>query len=403
MHKLPELNIPAGNIEKLKIALDFGADAVYSGIKGFSLRNFAENLTFDQIAIGKKITHDAQKKLYITLNIFARNDHFEKLPDILKELANIKVDAIVISDPGIINYSKRYAPDVPIFLSTQMNVTNIESVRFWKDVGIKRIILARELSLSEIKYIRNESDIELEIFVHGSMCVSYSGRCILSDYLSSRNANLGECTQPCRWGYRLLEEKRPNEYIQIFEDEGWTYILSSKDLCMIEHIPELVESGVDAFKIEGRMRGILYLVMVTSVYRKVMDEYFNLGVNFNFGRKYVEELEKVSNREYCTGFYYGPPVMNNYETPYFQNYQLAGVVIGKNEILKGIRVDVKSKIKTGDLIDILSPGFDYCTYRIEKIIKDEDSLVDVAQPNEIVFLQPYFDCSRNSILIKKAL
>ncbi|MBU1625845.1 U32 family peptidase [bacterium] len=389
--KKPELNIPAGNMEKLKIALNYGADAVYCGIKDLSLRNFANNFTIFELSDATGIAHTMGKKVFVTLNIFGRNHHLPALPAMLEELARINIDALIISDPGFITFAQRYAPNIPIFLSTQMNVTNIESVLFWQKFGIKRIILARELSLSEIKEIRNSTDIELEVFVHGSMCIAYSGRCIMSSYMSSRSANLGECTQPCRWNYKIMEEKRPGEYFPIVEEDGWTNILSSKDLCMIEHIPELVNSGVDAFKVEGRMRGLLYLAAVTSVYRRALDHYFEDPGKFVMKDEYFEELKKVSNRGYCTGFYFGYPGKDDHNISgpdYHQEFNIIGLVLSTNDRLEGMRVELRGKIMKGDSIEVLTPSNSIFDYRVDRIVTENGCDAELAQPNSVVYLYP---------------
>jgi len=405
MLKRSELNAPAGNSEKLKVAIKYGADAVYCGLKEFNLRNYADNFSTDQLSETTGYVHDAGKKIYVALNIFARNSHLDSLPEIVKELSRIKVDALIISDPGFIRLIQKHAPDIPIFLSTQMNVTNLESVKFWQDIGIKRIILARELSLKEICEIRDATSIELEVFIHGSMCVAFSGRCILSTYMASRGANLGECTQPCRWKYHLLEEKRPGEYYPVFDDGEVTQIMSSKDLCMVEHIPELVGIGVESFKIEGRMRGIPYLASVTAIYRALIDKYLNDPADYKFDDRYIKELEKTSNRGFCTGFFFGSPGVEDYNfkgPSYHQDYKFIGLVDSLNGNMDGIKVNMKGKILKGDNIEILTPDGKVHEYCVEKIVNEENEIVEVAQPNSTVKIFPYEDYPELSVLRKIA-
>ncbi|HHY90460.1 MAG TPA: U32 family peptidase, partial [Clostridiales bacterium] len=272
-----ELLAPAGDLEKLKIAVIYGADAVYIGGQTFGLRAAAKNFSFEDMKRGIQFAHEHGKKVYVTLNIIPHNADIEELPSYLEQLKTLNIDAVILSDPGTLMYVQEHMPDVDIHLSTQANTTNYLSALFWYKQGVKRIILARELSITEIKEIRRQipPDLELEAFIHGAMCISYSGRCLLSNYMASRDANRGECAHPCRWKYYLMEEKRPGEYIPVFEDEKGTYFLHSKDLCMIEHIPELIESGINSFKIEGRMKSIYYVATIVNAYRRAIDTYLN--------------------------------------------------------------------------------------------------------------------------------
>lgn len=273
-YKKPELVAPGGDIEKLKTAIEYGADAVYVGGEGFNLRMGATNLTTEEIKEATSWVHERGKKIYVALNIFARNYHVSGIRSYLKRLAEIPIDAVIVSDPGVFLTVREIAPHVPIHLSTQANTTNTKSLEFWHQQGMKRAVLARELTLGEIKEITNNAPIQTEVFVHGAMCMSYSGRCLLSGFMANRHANLGDCSHSCRWHYVLKEEKRPDETYPIVEDESGTFILSSKDLCMIQHIPELVHAGVTAWKIEGRMKSPYYVAAVTRVYREALDRYF---------------------------------------------------------------------------------------------------------------------------------
>ena len=271
--KLPELVLPAGNLEKLKTAILFGADAVYLGGKEFSLRAYADNFSLEEMAVGQAFARQRNKKVYVTVNILAHNCDLQQIPPYLEKLEEMQVDGLIISDPGIIKLAQRYAPSLSLTLSTQASVTNYQTAAFYRDLGVKRIVLARELSLEEIQEIKQKVDIEIEMFIHGAMCVSYSGRCLLSHYMTGRSANYGACAHPCRYRYALVEEKRPGEYYPIEEDQRGSYILNSRDLCLLEYVPRLMDIGIDAFKVEGRMKSPLYVASVASVYRQAIDRY----------------------------------------------------------------------------------------------------------------------------------
>ena len=294
-YKMPELVAPAGSMDKLKTAIEYGADAVYAGGKDFNLRNASANFTLDEIGLAVDYVHKRDKKLYIALNIFAHNCHVSKIEQYLNELAKYPVDAFIVSDPGVLSIVRDVIPEATIHISTQANCTNVRAADFWHQQGVKRVVLARELSLSEISKISTNSDCTTEVFVHGAMCLSYSGRCYLSSYMANRGANLGDCAQSCRWKYSLVEEERPGEYLQVFEDGEFTSIMSSRDLCMIEHIPELIAAGVDAWKIEGRMKSQYYVATVTRIYREAIDTFFENDV-YEYQDKWLEELGKISNR-----------------------------------------------------------------------------------------------------------
>ncbi|MFN3531817.1 MAG: peptidase U32 family protein [Candidatus Brocadia sp.] len=355
-YKKPELVAPAGDIEKLKTAIEYGADAVYAGGEGFNLRMGAAGLTIPEIEEATDWVHERKKKIYITLNIFARNYHVSGTRAYLKKLAEIPVDAVIVSDPGIFLTVKEIAPHIPIHLSTQANTTNVKSAEFWYRQGVKRVILARELTLGEIKEITNNSQVETEVFVHGAMCMSYSGRCLLSSFMTNRHANLGDCAHSCRWQYVLKEEKRPNETYPIIEDESGTFILSSKDLCMIQHIPELVHAGVSAWKIEGRMKSQYYVAAVTRVYREALDRYFADPRGYVYDPRWLSELEKVSHREYGTGFFFGNQGYNSQTTHpgnfYIKEYDYLGMI---NNVLSGdvAEVLVKNRILGNTSVEVM--------------------------------------------------
>ena len=290
--KIPELLAPAGNLEKLEIAFTYGADAVYIGGENFSLRAGAGNFSIEEIERGMEIAHKMDKRLYVAVNIFAHNRDLDQLPGFFLKLAAIGVHGVIVSDPGIMRIVRSVAPSLPLHLSTQANCTNLESGRFWEDQGVERIILARELSLGEIKEIRDGLSIHLEAFVHGAMCVSYSGRCLLSSFLTGRSANRGDCSHPCRWEYQLVEQKRPGELYPIIEEDRGTFILNANDMCMIEHIPELIEAGIDSLKIEGRMKSVHYVATVVKNYREAIDSFLEDPDNWECKPQWLEELKR---------------------------------------------------------------------------------------------------------------
>ena len=401
--KKPELLAPAGNLEKLKVAIHYGADAVYLSGKSYGLRSFAGNFTIPQMEEGIKLAHKKGVKVYVTVNIFLRNDDMEKLADYLSNLEELGVDAIIVSDPGIILIARKLVTHVPLHLSTQANTTNWRSMEFWKDQGISRVNLARELSFSEIKYTREKVDIEIETFVHGAMCISYSGRCLLSNYLTHRDSNRGECSQPCRWKYMLMEESRPGIYLPIFEDDRGSYILSSEDLCLIEYIPDLIGAGVDSLKIEGRMKGINYVGNVVRVYRKAIDEYLDNPDKYEFRKEWLEELKKVSHRNYTTGFFCEKSTrgsQNYSSSSYVQTHDLVGVVrdvLGDNEI----KVEVRNQIRLGDEVEFIGKSGEINHLFLEKMTNEDDETIEIAQPNQIVILTVNFPTSVTDLILKQ--
>lgn len=301
-----EILAPAGDLEKLKLAIIYGADAVYLGGDRFGLRAAAKNFSIEQIKEGVEFAHSRGKKLYVTVNMIPHNEDFDGLEDYLRDLQQAGVDALIASDPGVIMKIKEAVPGMEIHLSTQANNTNYMSARFWHAQGIKRVVVARELSVGEIAEIRANipADMEIEAFVHGAMCISYSGRCLISNYMTGKDANKGECKHPCRWKYALMEETRPGEYYPIYEDERGTFFFNSKDLCLIEHIPELVEAGIKSFKIEGRMKSAYYVATIVRAYRMAIDEYIKDPKGWQFKSEWLEELEKVSHRGFTKGYQY---------------------------------------------------------------------------------------------------
>lgn len=377
----PELLAPAGDLEKLKMAIRFGADAVYVGGKQFGLRASAGNFDQDQMAEGVRFAHQHGAKVYVTVNIFAHNRHIESLPEYLKELESLGVDAILVSDPGVLSVARETAPKLPLHISTQANTTNWASVKFWADQGAERVVLAREMSLEEIKEIKDKVNIELETFVHGAMCMSYSGRCLMSSYMTGRSANLGECAQPCRWKYSLVEEKRPGQYFPIEEDEHGTYVFNSMDLCMIEYIPELVKAGIDSFKIEGRMKSIHYVATVVSVYRKAIDNYFENPEGWKFNPAWMDEIRKVSHREYTTGFFFGKENFRgeNTETSgYRREYDFVGVVREYLSDKKQAVIEQRNKFGLGDKLEITGPETPAFIQKVEYMTDGEGKPIESA-------------------------
>jgi len=383
-----ELLAPAGDLEKLKIAILYGADAVYLGGRHFGLRAGAGNFSLDELAEGVAFAHANGAKVYVTVNIFAHNQDLELLPDYLASLVENDVDGVIVSDVGVLDLIRTRFPQLLVHLSTQANTTNWAAARFWSQLGVSRIILARELSLSEIKEIGSKVEAELEIFVHGAMCMAYSGRCLLSNYLTGRDANRGDCAQSCRWKYTLMEEKRPGEYFPVEEDERGTYILSSSDLCLIEYIPELVEAGINSFKIEGRMKSANYVASVVKTYRAALDAYQSDTHNYRFNPVWLEELNKVSNRSYTTGFLFGRPgaAGQHYGKGIYRRSRVFVGLIRDYDHATGLAlVEQRNHFAVGDQLEVLVPrGVDF-NQNVSRIIDEEGRLVDAApHPKQLV-------------------
>jgi len=383
-----ELLAPAGNLEKLKMAIIYGADAVYLGGKEYGLRASAGNFTIEEISEGVEFAHKHQAKVYVTVNIFAHNQDLINLPEYLRELEDAGVDAIIFSDPGVWRISQEINTKMELHLSTQANTTNWASCLFWEELGVQRVVLARELSLEEIRKIRKKVKLELEIFVHGAMCISYSGRCLLSNYMAGRDANMGQCAQPCRWNYTLVEEKRPHQQYPIFEDERGSYIFNSQDLCLIRHLPELINAGVDSLKIEGRMKSIHYVATVVQAYRKALDAYYADPEGYDFNESWYEEILKVSHRDYTTGFLFGKPKSeaHNYETSaYIRNYDFVGLVLAYDAVSGIATVEQRNNFRVGDQVEITGPQTDLFVQRIGEMKDEEGKVIEVApHPQQIV-------------------
>jgi putative protease len=380
--KLPELVAPAGNLERLRFALDFGADAVYIGGKSFSLRAGAQNFTFDEMAEGIRYAHLKGRKVYITLNIFARNKDIDSLRSFAKEVANLKPDAFIVSDLGVLEVVREVADKVEIHMSTQANITNYQAVKVLAGLGVKRVVLARELSLEEIAQIKEKvAGVELEVFVHGAMCMAYSGRCLLSLYLTGRNANKGECPQCCRWRYYLVEEKRRGELFPVEQNGRGTYILSSKDLCALPLLPELVKVGVDALKIEGRNKSVYYTAITTGTYRKALN-LLQAGekVFFNELPSLMQELESVSHRTYTAGFLKEGDPLQEWKNPgYVRRYTLLAVCRNKRWL-------VRNRLQAGDEVELVLPGLKVVKTAVASIWH-RDEKVQVAHPNNVVSIE----------------
>ncbi|MCR4686135.1 MAG: U32 family peptidase [Lachnospiraceae bacterium] len=382
MNRKVELLVPAGSLEVLKIAIMFGADAVYIGGEEFSLRAKAANFSDEDMIAGIDFAHKFGKKVYVTVNIFAHNYDMDEAVDYLKRLNEIKPDGLIMSDPGLISLAFEYAPNVEVHISTQANNTNYMTYKFWYKMGVKRVVSARELSLEEIKGIRENipEDMEIESFIHGAMCISYSGRCLLSNYFTGRDANRGECTHPCRWQYAVMEEQRPGEYLPVYENERGTYIFNSKDLCMIGHIPEMIDAGIDSFKIEGRMKTSLYVATVARTYRKAIDDYYKSIDTYKANMDwYMDEISKCTYRKFTTGFYFGKP---NEETQiydsntYISEYIYLGFV---EEIKNGkYRITQRNKFLIGDEIEIMKPGGENVIAKVINIEDEEGNVVPAA-------------------------
>lgn len=381
MKNKPELLAPAGNMEKCKIALRYGADAVYLGGKMFGLRAFANNFSIEEIAEAAAYAHGLGKKVYVTVNIFAHNEDLARLPDYLLELQQAGVDALLISDLGVWNVARQTVPEMPLHVSTQANTSNWAAVQAWKALGAERVVLARELSLEEIREIGTRTDVELEAFVHGAMCISYSGRCLLSSYLTGRDGNRGACAQACRWEYSLIEKNRSDEGFDIEEDERGTYVMNSKDLCLIDHIPDLIEAGICSLKIEGRMKSIHYVATVVSVYRKAIDAYWNDPKKYQVTDEWRQELEKVSHRPYTKGFAFGKPGSDGqvYTTSsYEQTHDFVGIVLEYDADAKRAYIEQRNNVKNGEVLELLMPDGELFPLTLEDMRNADGESIDCA-------------------------
>ena len=380
--KRPELLIPASSLEVLKTAVIFGADAVYIGGEAFGLRAKAKNFSKDDMREGIAFAHEHGAKVHVTVNILAHNDDLPGVEEYLKELKELKPDALIIADPAIFEMAKEICPDIERHISTQANNTNYGTYLFWWKQGAKRVVSARELSLKEIREIRDRipEEMEIESFIHGAMCISYSGRCLLSNYFTGRDANQGACTHPCRWKYAVVEEKRPGEYLPVSENERGTYIFNSKDLCMIGHIPEMIEAGIDSFKIEGRMKTALYVATVARTYRKAIDDYLENPDKYEANMPwYLDQISNCTYRQFTTGFYFGKPdeeaqIYDN--NTYIREYTYLGIIGGERDGL--YRIEQRNKFSVGETIEIMKPNGENIQVTVQKILDEEGQEMESA-------------------------
>lgn len=396
--KKPELLAPAGDFEKLKTAIHYGADAVYLGDSRFSLRGKAGNFNPDELREAVNYSHEHDKKVYVTVNIFPHNRDISDIEKHVEFLNDIRPDAVILSDPGIFAMFRKKAPEINIHISTQANITNAESAKFWEGLGAKRLVLARELSVDEIKEIRKKTELELEVFVHGSICISYSGRCYISSFLAQRSGNTGECTNSCRWNYTLMEEKRQGEYFPVFEDDRGTYLMSSKDLCMIEHLPKLVEAGIDSFKIEGRMKGINYVAGVVKTYREAIDS-LDDKKEYKVNQRWLKELSMFSSRGYTTGMFFGKQPDSDYnfdEESYRMSHELVGVVLEVNN--GAAKVGLRNRLDAGDRVEYLTSGLEEKLFNIDSIKDIEGAVISSARNEDIVFIPVPTDVRQNDLI-----
>ncbi len=379
MNKL-EVLAPAGDEERFSAAVRYGADAVYLGRKQFGMRSSPLNFDFEQLCNAVRYAHERNVKVYLTCNTLPKNNEIPHFEQFVREAVEAGVDALIVADIGLLMLIKKYAPDMEIHISTQTGIVNYVTARELYNLGAKRIVLARELSLDEIAEIRAKTspDLDIEAFVHGAMCVSFSGRCLLSQYLVNRDANRGECAQPCRWGYHLMEEKRPGEFFPVYEDEKGTYILNSKDMCMIEHLDKLADAGVTSLKIEGRAKSAYYAAVVTNAYRMAVDEYYKDPANYNLSGWIRDEVYKVSHRKYCNGFFFGVPDESQYyeNSGYIRNYDVVAVV---EECRDGVvYCTQRNKFFAGDTVEILLPSSKPIELVLDKLFDENNQEIETA-------------------------
>lgn len=406
-YKKPELLIPASNLEVLKIAVLYGADAVYIGGEMYGLRAKAKNFSAEDMKEGIEFAHAHGKKVYVTANITAHNEDLGGIESYFKELREMKPDAVIISDPGVFEIAKETIPEIELHVSTQANNVNYATYRFWHRLGASRVVSARELSLEEIKEIRDNipEDLEIETFVHGAMCMAHSGRCLLSNYFTGRDANRGACTHPCRWKYYLVEETRPGEYLPVEENERGTYIFNSKDLCMIEYIPQLIDAGINSFKVEGRMKTALYVASVARTYRRAIDDFFENPALYEKNISYYrEEISKCTYRQFTTGFFFGKPdadaqIYDN--NTYIKEYTYLGIIGEKNK--EGYyRLEQRNKFSTGDEIEVMKPDGRNLMLTV-KGIRDEEGneMESCPHPKQAIYVDLGEGLEENDILRRK--
>ncbi len=399
-----ELLIPASSLEVLKIAVTFGADAVYIGGEAFGLRAKAKNFSPEEMKEGIAFAHEHGVKVYVTANILAHNSDLEGAREYFKELKEIKPDALIIADPGMFTLAKEICPEIDVHISTQANNTNYETYRFWERMGASRVVSARELSMKEIKEIREHisDQMEIETFVHGAMCISYSGRCLLSNYFTGRDANQGACTHPCRWKYAVVEESRPGEYLPVYENERGTYIFNSKDLCMIEHIPDLIDAGIDSLKIEGRMKTALYVATVARTYRKALDDFAESPEKYEQNMPwYLDQISNCTYRQFTTGFFYGKPDENTqiYDSnTYVKEYTYLGIV-GEKNAQGCYRIEQRNKFSVGEMIEVMKPDGRNIEVEVKAIYDEEgQSMESCPHPKQVLYIDLGIELDQYDIL-----
>ncbi|MBM7561575.1 peptidase U32 family protein [Fusibacter tunisiensis] len=402
-----ELLAPAGDLEKLKFAILYGADAVYIGGEVFGLRAAARNFSFEDMEAGIEFAHSRGKKVFLTLNIIPHNEDIHYLESYIETVGQMGFDAFILSDPGTLMYVRKVAPDVEVHLSTQANNTNYMSAQFWHEQGVKRVILARELSLEEISEIRKNTPmtLELEAFIHGAMCISYSGRCLISNYMTGRDANRGACAQPCRWEYELVEKSRPDSAYPIVETEAGSFFFNSKDLCMIGGIPELMASGLDSLKIEGRMKSVYYVANVVRAYRKAIDAFYEDPQGYVYQPEWYDEIRKVSHREFTTGFYYGKADAESQlygSSAYIRSYDFIGVVKSYDPEKKVALIEQRNNFKVGDAIEIIGPNYFYHEQTVDKMYDAQGNAIEVAPHAQQLIQVPMDQPVDSYFILRKA-
>ena len=405
--RIPELLVPASSLEVLQVAVIFGADAVYIGGEAFGLRAKAKNFSKEDMSEGVRFAHEHGVKVYVTANIMAQTQDLEGVRQYCEELREIGPNALIISDPGVYQIAKEVCPEIERHISTQANNTNYGTYQFWYQMGAKRVVTARELSLEEIREIRSRipEDMEIETFIHGAMCISYSGRCLLSNYLTGRDSNQGACTHPCRWKYSVMEESRPGEYFPVYENERGTFIFNSKDLCMIEHIPDLINAGIDSFKIEGRMKTALYVATVARTYRKAIDDYLKDPALYEENMSwYQEQISNCTYRQFTTGFFYGKPTQEAQiydNNTYIKEYTYLGIVGETNEEGKYC-ISQRNKFSVGEQIEVMKPNGDNIEATVKSIQDEEGNQMESApHPKQILYIDLGIKLDRYDILRRK--
>ena len=402
----PELLAPGGSLEKLKTAIMYGADAVYIGGEAYSLRVAAENFSEDDMKEGLEFAHSRGKKVYLTANIIPHNKDIDEFYKFVEKIKPMGFDAVLTADLGIFDILREQAPEIPIHVSTQANNVNYRSAAMWYKLGAKRVVLGREMSFEEMREIRERTpkELELEAFVHGAMCISYSGRCLLSNYMTGRDANQGACAHPCRWNYSLVEQTRPGEYMDIYENERGSFIFNSKDLCLIEHIPELIESGISSFKIEGRVKTSYYVATIVKAYREEIDRYFENPQSYTFDKSQFEELCKVSHRPYTTGFAFGRPDGKGQvytDSSYIRDYDLIGIVTDYDSSTGIATITQRNRFFKGDEIEILQPGKPFHTQIVESMKNENDEEIDVAPHAAMIVKIPLITAVVQGAMLRK--